>query len=134
MGSAMRVARWLLVLPSGVAGWYLGLLIGLLIYEAGEKTCPIGYVVSGMCYAPWSHLLHLFAFAVGSGVAGALVVALPALVAPMRAFNIALTAFAIGVVAGTYMLVQTGAWLLYVSALVCGGISCWAFKNRRPNT
>jgi hypothetical protein len=125
----MRIARWLLVLPFGVAGWYLGLLAGLLIYQTGEITCPTEYIVSGSCNAPWSHAVYLFALAIGAGLAGAAIVALPTLVAPERRIWVAGVALVLGIVAATYMLVTTAAWLPFVAALICGSVSLWLIKR-----
>jgi MFS family permease len=125
----MRIIRWLLVLPFAVAGWYLGLLAGLLVYQIGESTCPTKYIVSGFCTAPWSHAVYLFALAFGAGMAGAAVVALPTLVAPEKQIWVAAVALILGIVAATYMLFTTTAWLPFVAALICGSVSLWLIKR-----
>jgi hypothetical protein len=126
IGTDMRIVRWLLVLPFGVAGWYLGMLAGFLIYKTGESTCPTEYIVSGSCTAPWSHAVYLFALAFGAGLAGTAVVILPSFIAPEKRIWVAGVALILGSVAATYMLITTEAWLPYAAALICGSVSLWA--------
>ena len=120
----MRVLQWFLVLPAAAAGWILGILVGSTIQSISDRLCPIEYVVSQSCFAPWSESVFRLAMAVGAGVAGATIVVFPALMAPNWRHKVAMVCFVSGALTAIYFLTATGEWLAFVTALLAGGLSC----------
>lgn len=88
--------RWLLVAPVGVVAFIGALLLSLLLHGIPELLCPRDELVSGMCMATWADAGHTAALALGGAVGAALVVGLPAAMAPRWRSAVALLAFGHG--------------------------------------
>jgi hypothetical protein len=123
----MRTLRWILAVPAAFAGFYLGVFAALLIYGVNERSCPSEYVVSGMCYAPWSSFVSNLALAVGSLICGSLVVLFPTLIAPVSRKRVAFFAYALGMVASIYWLFH-GSWVPVAWAVLSGGFTVWRIE------
>lgn len=118
--------RWLLLVPSAFIGWYVGLIIALVIDRAHKAICPTHYLVSGMCHAPWSPLVQDSAIIIGSILAGALVVLLPAVLAPNHRKRVAWIAYGLGLLYSVYFLVlMPSIWHAVLSAAIGGGVVLW---------
>jgi len=132
--SALRWVRWLLVVPSAFVGWYIGVIVPILIFKANEALCPTHYLVSGMCHSPWSAWIEGVAIIIGSVLAGALVVLLPALIAPTHRKPVALIAYVIGLACSLFVLIlMLDLWYAVVSAAVAGGVSLWRVHRARAS-
>lgn len=92
----MRTLRWILTVPAGMVGWYAGVIVALMVHSLVDRLCPQEHVVSGACFAPWSSFANEACLALGAVICGALVVALPAWVAPAHRFQVAATAYGLG--------------------------------------
>jgi|GEM_PF-3113680 len=124
--SALIVLRWLLVVPSAFIGWYVGLIVAMLIYKMNEALCPARFLVSGMCTAPWSPVMEELAVIVGGAVVGALVVLLPSLMAPNHRKRIALIAYSLSFACSLYVLMLVPSiWRAVLSATLAGGLMLW---------
>lgn len=126
----MYFLRWALIFPAAIAGWYGGVAVGLLIHQLGEWSCPAAYVVSDACAAPWSGVVMELAVALGSAVAGCLIVLLPSAVAPARGSATGLAAFLIGVVLAVHFVLATRAWLPFACAVAAGCVTMWVVTRR----
>jgi hypothetical protein len=123
--------RWLLVFPAAAAGWYAGVCLALLIYEIKERVCPASYRVSGICHAPWSWVVTQAALVAGSCLCGALVVLLPALMAPTRKKAIAAAFYGIGLLcAGLFWVPPWG--IENTAAALAGGFVLWRIWRAKP--
>ncbi len=134
----MRILRWLLIVPAVFIGWYAGLLSGITVYKINEWLCPAEYIVSGMCYAPWSSYIHEFAVIFGAMVAASLIVALPAVIAPSHRRIVASVAYTLGLMYAVYFIVGGGSemWIPAAAAISAGGAMLWlicAIFSRRSN-
>lgn len=128
--NALRVVRWLLVVPFAFAGWYVGLIVALVIHTAHKALCPAQYLVSGMCAAPWSEFVQGSAIIIGAILVGALVVLLPALIAPNHRKRMAWIAYLFGLLYSVYFLVSIpGIWQAVVAAAVAGAWVLWLFHH-----
>lgn len=123
----MHIVRWLLTVPAAIAGWYIGVIAALLAHMTSEWLCPAEYVVSGMCFAPWSSFASNVYLALGSLVCGSLVVLLPTLVAPSHRGRVALLAYASGLACSAYWVAQ-GIWGPVAWAALAGAITLWRIK------
>jgi hypothetical protein len=130
MSRSFLILRWLMVMPSAIAGWYCGILAGLVIAEIAERTCPDEYIVSGSCLAPWSQSVFIAATVVGAAIAGAMIVLLSAAMAPAWKFRVALIAFALGFAVATYMATLTQSWLAYAVAVAGGLLALGIVRSR----
>lgn len=120
----MRTFRWLLIAPSAIVGWYIGVFTTIGIYQVNDWLCPAKYIVSGMCYAPWASLVHKFAIAFGSIFAATLVVLLPTVIAPDHRRIVANIVYVMGLLGSGYWLIH-GQWVPVVWAVLGGGITLW---------
>ena len=120
----MRIIRWMLTVPAAVIGWYIGVIAALGLRQLNERLCPFEYIVSGSCHAPWSSFVKDVALAVGSLTCGALVVLLPALIAPSCRVRVAQLAYAGGLVCSAYWLFH-GFWIPVAWAALAGAAALW---------
>jgi hypothetical protein len=120
----MNTFRWLLILPVIIFGWYVGIFSAIAIYKSNEWLCPTQYIVSGMCYAPWSSFIEEFSVTFGSVISASLIVLLPSLVAPSRHVVVAFATYIFGLLCSSYWLVHGSrepvAW-----AAIGGAITLW---------
>jgi hypothetical protein len=122
----MDTLRWLSVVPSAFVGWYVGLILALLIYSANKELCPTKYMVSGMCNAPWSAFTEGLAIIFGATISGALVVSLPTLFAPNQQKRVAWAAYGLGLLSSIYFLVLVpGIWHAVLSSVIGGSVVLW---------
>jgi len=124
----MHTVRWLLTVPIAVLGWYLGLIAALLIHWVSERLCPAEYVVSGLCYAPWSSFVSNFSLALGASICGSLTVLLPTLIAPSYRGRVALLAFASGLACSAYWVFH-GVWVPVAWAALAGAVTLWRIQT-----
>lgn len=121
--TAIVLLRWIAVVPAGLLGWYIGFLVGVALLSAAINLCPAESMVSGACIAPWFRYAEVLIFCVSVALAAFLVVALPALVAPRWRPAVAWVAFVVGLIVAIYLVVYTGTFLEFVSAVVAGLLS-----------
>ncbi len=123
----MPIFRLLLTVPAAIAGWYIGVIVALLLHRAGQWLCPSGHVVSGTCLAPWPSFVSDASLALGSLVCGALTVLLPTLVTPFHRLRVALLAYVSGLTCSVYWLLH-GHWMPVILAALAGGLTLWRIK------
>lgn len=123
----VKALRWLLVIPVAVIGWYIGLIVAILIHMAGEHLCPAEEIVSGFCTAPWMAYVDDFAQALGSLLCGVLVVLFPTLLAPSHRGTVAAVAYASGLILSASFLMH-GIWVPVVWAALSGGFTLWRIR------
>ena len=116
-----------LTLPAAITGWYIGVIVALLVHRIDQKLCPSEYLVSGNCMAPWSSFTSGIALALGSWVCGALTVLLPTLVAPSHRGRVALLSYVCGLTGSAYWLLH-GHWVPVAWAAVAGAITLWRIQ------
>ena len=125
-----RLLRWLLVPPAGLLGWYAGVAAGLALHALAESFCDPADRVSGACVAGWFAAAADAAVHAGVAVAAALVVLLPALVAPGMRGTVAWTAFGFGAAAAGNLAWMTGAWSEMLVAVTVGFAALWLVLRR----
>ena len=128
--------RWLAVLPAAVAGWFLALIIGLIVHSGMESLCPRDQMDSGMCVAPWFPYASNAVSAFGAGLAAVLVITLAVLAAPAHRIVVTRTAFVAGLLVAIYMLWQTSAIVEFVAAVSCGLLTVYVLQRylRHPGS
>ena len=120
----MHTLRMALTVPAAIAGWYIGVIVALLVHQVDQKLCPSEYIVSGTCGAPWSSFVSGMALASGSLVCGAFTVLLPTLVAPSHRARVALLAYGLGLTGSVYWLLHDH-WVPVAWAAIAGAIALW---------
>jgi hypothetical protein len=119
----VKPLRWLLVVPVGIAGTYLGALCAILLVSVLEWLCPVEDQVSGLCFASWYPPLQSAAIALGAAVGAACTVGLPALLAPTRKKLVSLVAYTGGTSYATWFLVSVGgSFLVPFSVAIATGL------------
>ncbi|HEY5761904.1 MAG TPA: DUF2784 domain-containing protein [Rhodocyclaceae bacterium] len=114
--------RWGLLLPAALVGWYAALVAGMLLLALAERLCPAEAMVSGACVAPWFDSVSTAVFCFSTGLAAALIVLLPTLVAPRARPHVAWVVFGLGSVAAVLMGVTASAYAEMASAVVAGAL------------
>ena len=117
---AVHVLRWLLVIPAALVGWYLALVVGLLLLSLVESFCPSEAMVSGHCYAAWFQWSEEALFVLTTALAAWLVVLLPTLTCPTRKRTVASIAYVIGAVTAIIFAVTGPIWIPAIAALLMG--------------
>ncbi len=123
MQHKMGTIRWLLVIPSAFAGWYLALFIGLLLYSVADSFCPPELMVSGSCQATWHKppVDDLVIF--GASLSATLSNLFPVLVAPAKRSLVAKVIFIGGVAFAVSAVVSTSAWGAFSGAILFGALT-----------
>jgi hypothetical protein len=123
----MHILRWLLTVPAAIVGWYIGVIVALIVHTASERLCPLEYVVSGTCIAPWMAFVSDAYLALGSLICGSLAVLLPTLIAPSHRAKIALLAYIAGLACSAYW-VAHGLWVPVAWAALAGAATLWRIR------
>lgn len=124
--------RWALVVPAALAGWFVSLLVGLVLLHLVDRLCPEDQRVSGACIAPWHATVTDGIVLVCAALAAALIVLLPALVAPREKRTVAHLAFGGGLLFALYAAVQTGAYGSLAAAAASGWLTVAWVRRRWP--
>lgn len=128
---AVRLLRWILLVPLTVAGWYLVLLLGMVLLTLADGFCPPEEMVSGYCTAPWYAYVDAGVFYFCSGLAAILWVLLAALIAPAWRRGVGWVAFAIGALVASAMTLHLGAWDDLAISLAAGFATAWWIQRAR---
>ena len=123
----MNILRWLLIVPACVLAWYLSLIVGLILVSIAESFCSKEKMISGFCTASWFQFAENLIYAFCGGLVAFVVITVSYLLAPIHKDKMVMVAYFLGTVVAIYMVVETGAWLVFGSALVIGFVTCIGF-------
>lgn len=126
--SALHALRWVLTVPAGIVGWYLGVMLALGIVYVAHRLQAFMHTGSSLGAAAGSPTVENLAIFIGALCCGALAVALPAWVAPAHRDRIALLAYAIGLACSTYWLFNL-IWQPVACAALSGALACWRLRG-----
>ena len=124
------VARWILVAPAAVGGWYLSLLLGILLLHGLDTICPDRYLVSDHCVAGPAGVVQDGIEIFAASLSAVLVVYFAALLAPGHRSTVAWAAYIAGAAIATILAYTTTPGLPYFGALVCGFFTALHFRRR----
>ncbi len=135
-GNSMQVLRWLLTVPAGILGLYLGFFAGILIHYGHVWACPNEHLVSGACMAPWSLFVKTTSVGLSAAIAAAGVVLLPTLLAPSHRWLVARIAFACGLLLALYLslAVRWVMWIPVVCAILSGVGMLWLVRRHMDSS
>ena len=123
--------RWFLLIPVALLGYYAALVSGMAVLALAESFCPPDAIVSGMCVADYMRSIERVSFVVFPGIAAALVVLLPALVAPSRKVAVAFAFLTIGSVIAIVLGTSLQEWATLGFTLWCGIAAAGAVSMRQ---
>ena len=123
--------RWFLLIPVALLGYYAALVSGMAVLTLAESFCPPDAIVSGMCVADYMRSIERVSFVVFPGIAAALVVLLPALVAPSRKVAVAFAFLTIGSVIAIVLGTSLQEWATLGFTLLCGIAAAGAVSMRQ---
>ena len=126
----MVILRWLAVIPAAVLGWYLALILGVLIHQFATRLCPAEKLLSGLCTAPWYEAVERAIFLGSVALSALLVVAFAAGVAPARKCPVALIALTVGAAVATMMAYDLKAGAELAAAISAGALATWILCRR----
>ena len=112
--------RWFLLIPVAYLGYYAALISGMAFLALAESFCPPDAIVSGMCVADYMKPVERTLFVVFPGIAAALVVLLPALVAPSGKEEVAFAFLTVGSVIAIVLGTSLQEWAILSFTLLCG--------------
>lgn len=120
----LRWLRYLLVLPSAIASWWLTLVIGTYCLSVLTRYgCPEGFGSGHDCYAPSWRYVEQGVMAAFAGLSAFAVIFAVSTTAPLhkRAFRIG--AFLAGVFCAVLFAFALGLWLPCLAAIAIGAIT-----------
>lgn len=130
VSAMINLLRWIGIVPTVIAGWYLALITGLFLFASLDSLCPPEELVSGMCNASWYPLASRLLICFGAALSAFLVVLVASLVAPSQRKAVAWVAYAIGAVIAFYMAIlasrSSSHYLELMTALIAGLLAVWA--------
>jgi hypothetical protein len=100
------VIRWILVIPSAFAAWYVAFIFSILVGAIVVGPCiDSEYPQPRFCEAPWVQLAlaHRLPIRFGIGLSAVLVVIVSAIMAPNHRVTVAWTALGVGAIVASVM-------------------------------
>lgn len=94
--------------------------MGLTAVEVIKSFCPAEQMISGLCIAPWFSTAKSFVIVLFSGISAVFVIVSAYFLAPNYKVKVAVIALLLGVLVASYFFYESGAWLEYMIAIVCG--------------
>jgi hypothetical protein len=125
-----KTIRWVAVPISGIAVWYVLLLLGIASVGVLDSLCPAELMISGMCTAPWHAQAFDALVLVYTGLVSAGVILVPAFLAPSHRFYVALAAYAVGACFAIYVATVGSMWAPFVMSAVSGSVALWLSQRR----
>lgn len=124
-----NILRWILVVPSGVFGWYVAFFGSILLVNFTDYFCSPNYLVSGNCVAPWKSQVLEMLIIFGAGLSAVLVILFCVLMAPSHRNSVGKLSFGIGFVTAFLFAYTSDAWGAFWSASL-SGLLCLVFVLR----
>ena len=116
----IRTLRWILVVPMGVAGWFIAFASAVTLHSLIWDFCPPEFQVSGMCTHPWAFIAEDALVWAGAFVSAVLVVAFATRTAPSYKSQIATACLVIGVAVAFWAYLETYALGAFIGASAGG--------------
>ena len=131
-----RWLRWVTVVPSAIVAWFAALMIGLALRRVAFAFCPPELVFSrGECSAPWFMPVERAIMVFGAGLAAALFVLFPTIIAPAHRRIVLWVSFLVGVALAAVAGLYSGFYLELLAAIAVGSVATLlTFKHvtKRP--
>jgi hypothetical protein len=132
------VIRWILVIPSALAAWYVAFIFSLLVVAIVVGPCiDSDYPQPRFCEAPWVQfaLAHSVPIRFGIGLSAVLVVIASAAVAPYHRVAVAWAALGVGAIFASVMGYRADAVAEAAVAVASGLLAavCVSLFARRSN-
>lgn len=121
--AAVAGLRWLLVVPAGAAAGLVGILCSLLSYQALRAVCPRDGPSFRRCMAWYVSDGQDVGYALGAVIGAALVVGLPAAIAPRARREGALLALAAGFALAGFLTAFGAILPVAFIAATCSGLA-----------
>jgi hypothetical protein len=114
----INALRWVGVVPAAVFGWYLALVIGLVLHSVLGSLCPPQEIISGMCTAFWYPLASRSLFCAGAALSAFFVVLFASLVSPSHSRQVAWVVYSVGAGVAVSMTISISRYDLHLSELI----------------
>ena len=132
MQNKITILRWLLLVPFAIGGWYVALLIGIMLYAVADLFCPTELMISGGCQASWYAPVIDGLIIFGAGLSAVFVILFSILMAPANKVTIARVAYVSGFFVALYFAHGTSAWGAFFGAAISGALTL-LFLHRHVN-
>ena len=129
MNNKIVFIRWLLLIPSAFAGWYLALFVGIILYGVADTFCPKEMISSNVCEAPWHEPVINGVIIFGASLSAILVIIFSVLMAPTKKLIIAYVSYTAGFITAVLFALSTSAWGAFTGAVVTGLITVVVLKR-----
>jgi hypothetical protein len=121
--------RWLALVPAAAVGWYGSLIAGIGARSVLMSFCPSDEIISGLCSASWYAPAEDALMCVFAGIAAALIVTLPTLVAPSRKVTVAFIVLLLGSLVAVVMGSQIRAFGPMICAVLAGTLAAMLLRR-----
>jgi hypothetical protein len=127
----MKTLRWVLVVPTSIAAWYVTFAVGILGHGLIESMlCPTGAMVSGTCTDPTVQQVLEGAIVFFVALSAAAVIMSAVVVAPNHRSNVAWIAFCAGAATAVYFAMVTKMYFSGAAALLVGFATAFVIARR----
>ncbi len=109
-----------MVIPAAIVGWWLAIIVGLLLTHVPGYLCPPELVTSGYCMASWNGPIMSGIMIFAAALSAVMTLMCAVLVAPSKRDLVAKVVFVAGSICATYFAFSISAWVEYVGAIISG--------------
>jgi hypothetical protein len=118
--SYIEVFRWIMVIPAAVIGWWLAIIIGLLLTNVPGYFCPPELMISELCMASWYGPVMSEIMIFAASLSAVMTLLFAVLIAPGKRDLVAKVVFVAGSIYATYFAFSISAWAEYAGAIIFG--------------
>ena len=128
--SYTEVFRWIMVIPAAVIGWWLAIIIAIMLISIPDYFCPPELVISGFCAASWYGPVVSGIMIFGAALSAVLTLVFSVLTAPRKRGLVAKVVFVAGSIYATYFAFTISAWGEYAGAIVFGLLTLFLLTKK----
>ena len=127
----ISIVRWLLVVPAGVAGWYLVFFLSLFLFSLVDQACPPTPQKNSACMFGPDLTMQEVVIIIGASVSAIPVVLFSALTAPCHKKVICWVAYSAGLIVAYWFYSNNPPFLPhFLGAATCGLLAAVLFHRR----
>lgn len=118
----INTVRWVLTIPSAIAGFFFALMLAIVCHSAAVSFCPESQIISGLCTAPYMKIVDGFAEVLFPTIAAILVVWLPYFCAPKHKHIVVVSCYIVGSIVAFGLALSTQLWVTLFSVITSAGL------------
>ena len=119
----IEIFRWIMVVPAAIIGWWIAIIIGLLLTNIPGYFCPPQLMISDICMTSWYGPVMSGIMILAAALSAVSTLLFAVLTAPAKRALVAKVIFLAGVIYATYFAFSLSAWVEYTGAIVAGSFT-----------